>query len=118
MPEFLVMKRLTKLWTNFAKYGNPNSEESQSDLTIPNQETVKQSSVKRLTALWTDIAENGKTKPPKNDDVLNIEWKPVGSRGLNFLNIDKELSEGVNPNEERMNFWDQLYDDFSFAKFW
>lgn len=78
--EEVTMKRLTKLWTNFAKYGNPNPQES--------------------------------------DDLLNIEWEPVGKDGLNYLNIDKDLSIGVNPEAERMEFWDRLYDKYPSAKFW
>lgn len=79
-PEELTMKRLVKLWTNFAKTGNPNSKEK--------------------------------------DELLDIEWEAVGKDGLNYLNIDTDLSVGINPDAERMEFWDKLYENFSFAKFW
>lgn len=79
-PEEVMVKRLTKLWTNFAKYGNPN--------------------------------------PRTTDDLLEIEWKPVQKSGLNYLNIDTEVSVGVNPDAARMKFWDQLYEDYPFAKYW
>lgn len=78
--EEVIMKRLTKLWTNFAKYGDPN--------------------------------------PKETNDLINIRWEPTGSNGLNYLNIDRELSVGVNPDAERMEFWDKIYDDYPFAKYW
>lgn len=79
-PEEIVTKRLTKLWTNFAKFGNPN--------------------------------------PKSKDELINVEWEPVGGNGLNCLNIDRELSLEVNPEAARMQFWDDLYNDYPFAKFW
>lgn len=79
-PEEITIRRLVKFWTNFARYGNPNSTEK--------------------------------------DELLNIEWEPVSRDGLNYLNIDKDLSIGVNPETERMEFWDKLYDNYPFAKFW
>lgn len=74
------MKRLTKLWVNFAKYGDPNSKEK--------------------------------------DELVDVEWNPVGRSGLNCLNIDRELNTEVNPEAERMAFWNSLYEDFPDAKFW
>lgn len=75
-----TMKRLTKLWSNFAKYSDPNSKE--------------------------------------NTEILKVEWKPVMKDELNFINIDEELTVGVNPEAERMAFWDRLYENFSHAKHW
>lgn len=74
--------------------------------------------VKRLTKLWTNFAKTGNPNPRTPDELIQIEWEPVGKNGLNYLNIDKELSIGVNPDAERMNFWEQLYENFPFAKFW
>lgn len=79
-PEEVISKRLVKLWTNFARFGNPNSKE--------------------------------------DDELLNVEWEPVGRDDLNYLNIDRDLSVGVNPEAARMEFWDQLYDNYPSAKFW
>lgn len=71
---------MTKLWTNFAKYGDPNS----------------------------------KTK----DGLLDVEWKPVARNEINYLNINEELTNGVNPDAERIAFWDELYEGFPDAKYW
>lgn len=71
---------MTKLWSNFAKYGDPNSRE--------------------------------------NNEFFNVAWKPVTKNELNFINIDEELTAGVNPEAERMAFWDRLYENFPDAKYW
>lgn len=68
--EERMMRRITKLWANFAKYGNPT---------------------------------------PEKDKLLNVEWKPVsGEKELNYLDIGEELIMKVNPESERMAFWDEI----------
>lgn len=74
--------------------------------------------VMRLTKLWTNFAKYGNPTPKGADNLLNVLWKPVGRNRLNYLNIDMELSVGENPEAERMEFWDKLYDDYPSAKFW
>lgn len=71
-----------------------------------------------MTRLWTNFAKYGNPNPKKVDELLEIEWKPVADKEYHYLNIDEELSTGVNPDAERIAFWDQLYDDFPEAKFW
>lgn len=77
-----VIKITTKIWTNFAKYGNPNPETA------------------------------------NDDEKLNINWKPVTEEELHYVNIDKELSTGINPEAGRMAFWDSLYESCPEAKYW
>lgn len=79
-PEEVVVKRLTNLWANFARYGDPN--------------------------------------PKEKDELIDVDWKPVRRDELNCLNIDTELSIEVNPEAERVAFWDGLYEEFPEAKFW
>lgn len=73
---------------------------------------------KRLVNLWANFAKFGNPNPRGRSELIDIEWEPVGGNGLNYLNIDAELSLGVNPEAERMQFWDELYNDYPFAKFW
>lgn len=79
-PEDVAIKRVTKIWTNFAKYGNPAPEEK--------------------------------------DVFVNVVWKPVMTGELNYVNIGKELSAGVNPDADKIAFWDRLYDKYPAAKYW
>lgn len=64
---------MTKIWTNFAKYGNPNY------------------------------------KTNDESELLDVLWKPVKKGELNYVNIDKELTTGVNPDADRVAFWASLY---------
>lgn len=74
-----MIQKMTKIWSNFARYGNPN---------------------------------------PKDETVFDKEWKPVAKGKLHYVNIDKQLSTGVNPEAERVAFWDSLYENHIEAKFW
>lgn len=68
-PEVKMMRRMTKLWANFARYGDPT---------------------------------------PEKDELLNVEWKPVTNKELNYLDIGEELTMKINPEKERMYFWDEI----------
>ncbi|XP_022908377.2 juvenile hormone esterase-like [Onthophagus taurus] len=72
--EDLTIKRMVKLWTNFAKFGNPNGKNI-------------------------------------NDDLINVQWDPVELNKFNYLCIDKELTAGVNPDEDGVKFWEDFYKD-------
>lgn len=73
---------------------------------------------KRLINLWANFAKFGNPNPQEKNELIDVEWEPVGKDGLNYLNIDRELSLGVNPEAARMQFWDELHEDYPFAKFW
>uniref|UniRef100_A0A336MQG4 Carboxylic ester hydrolase n=3 Tax=Culicoides sonorensis TaxID=179676 RepID=A0A336MQG4_CULSO len=74
--ETQVKYRMVKMWTNFAKFGNP-------------------------------------TPYGKDDDALNgVTWKPVnGTDVMNvpFLNINAKNEMKLNPDPDRLKFWDNLY---------
>lgn len=72
----------------------------------------------RMSRLWTNFAKYADPNPKEKDGFLEIEWKPVAKNELNYLNIDDELTVGVNPDGERIEFWDNLYEEFSYAKYW
>lgn len=71
-----------------------------------------------MSKLWTNFAKYGNPSPKEADELLNIEWKPVTKDEWNYLNIDETLSTGVNPDAERIAFWDKLYEEFPDAKYW
>ncbi|XP_048507575.1 esterase FE4-like isoform X2 [Athalia rosae] len=59
--EKIVSDRMVKLWTNFAKHGNPT---------------------------------------PETNDLINVKWLPVTENEKHYLNIDGELSAGIDPDEK------------------
>lgn len=74
--------------------------------------------IKMITTIWTNFAKFGNPNPKNANDQLNVEWKAVTKDILNYVNIDRELSTGVNPETERIAFWDSLYEDYPEAKYW
>lgn len=70
-----------------------------------------------MTKIWSNFARCGNPNP-KGDEILEAEWQPVAKGELHYVNIDKELSTGVNPDAERIAFWDNLYENYTEAKFW
>lgn len=81
--------------------------------------SLVETTIKRMIKFWTNFAKYSNPVPNNTkDDVLNIEWKAVAKSELNYLNIGDELNTGVNPDAERMKFWDKLYEDYPEAKYW
>lgn len=75
--------------------------------------------IKKMTKIWTNFARFGNPNPQNNEDErLNIDWKPVTKDEMNYVNIDEQLSSGINPEAERVAFWDSLYDCYPDAKYW
>lgn len=70
-PEDKAIRRFCRLWTNFAKYGNPT--------------------------------------PSDDDHLLQIKWKNFTKNEQNYLEINQELGDRVDPLKERMAFWEDLY---------
>lgn len=69
-----------------------------------------------MTRLWTNFAKTGNPNSKENDGLLNVEWKPVTKSEMHFLDFDNELRVGVNPDGERMAFWDDIYEEYSWTK--
>lgn len=59
--------------------------------------------------MWTNFAKTGNPNPLNKDNLINVEWKPVvNGNEMNFLDIDVELTAGINPENDRMKFWDDI----------
>ncbi|KAI4468856.1 carboxylesterase [Holotrichia oblita] len=57
----------------------------------------------RIMALWTNFAKYGNPTP---DDFTEFKWEPVTSDTFNYVDFGSLTTDpGVNPDEERMNFW-------------
>lgn len=66
--------------------------------------------MKRITKLWTNFAKRGDPNPTVNDELMNVVWKPiVNEKEVNYLEIGDKLLTGVNPESDRMSFWDSIF---------
>uniref|UniRef100_A0A1A9X418 Carboxylic ester hydrolase n=1 Tax=Glossina brevipalpis TaxID=37001 RepID=A0A1A9X418_9MUSC len=78
--EVVVKNRMVRMWTNFAKYGNP-------------------------------------TPAHKEDNLINTVWLPINPDSvmdnLNFMDISATLDISRNPEFERQQFWDYMYEHYN-----
>ncbi|KAI7815249.1 esterase, partial [Rhyzopertha dominica] len=65
--------------------------------------------IRRMTTLWTNFAKYSDPNPKENNPLTDVVWKPVTINEMNFLEIGEELSVGVNPEADRMAFWDSIF---------
>lgn len=65
--------------------------------------------MKRFIRLWANFARTGNPTPDKNDQLLNVQWKPVTREENWVLDIGTKLEMREFPNRERMEFWDSIY---------
>jgi carboxylesterase type B len=78
--------------------------------------SIEEKSVTRFVKLWTNFAKYGNPTPDKNDLVLDVVWKPVTGKELDYLDIGKDLVARTNPYFERLNFWKEIYVNSPAAK--
>lgn len=71
--------------------------------------SIEDISIKRFVKLWTRFAYNGDPNPMQQNSLINIKWEPIENDKLNFLDIGENLTVGVNPEIERMNFWTSIF---------
>ncbi|KAK5647711.1 hypothetical protein RI129_002603 [Pyrocoelia pectoralis] len=70
--------------------------------------SIELQTIKRFITLWTNFAKTGNPNPPKQDSLMNVCWSPVEKGKLSYLEIGENLTVGVNPDEERIAFWNEL----------
>ncbi|KAF5299079.1 hypothetical protein FQR65_LT09437 [Abscondita terminalis] len=73
---------------------------------IPN--SVEDKVMKTCVKLWTNFATHGNPNSSKKDDLININWKPVKGDDIDYLDIGENLTTGINPDQNRVRFWDEL----------
>ncbi|KAF5299080.1 hypothetical protein FQR65_LT09438 [Abscondita terminalis] len=73
---------------------------------IPN--SVEEKVMRTFVKLWTNFATNGDPNSSPKDDLINIYWKPVRGNDLDYLDIGENLTTGINPEQNRLRFWDEL----------
>ncbi|CAH1110141.1 unnamed protein product [Psylliodes chrysocephalus] len=69
---------------------------------------IERRAIRRFVKLWTNFARTGNPTPKGND--LNIEWKPVDTKTVHFLDIGEELTVDTDPESERMKVWKEIFE--------
>nr|XP_022909162.1 juvenile hormone esterase-like [Onthophagus taurus] len=75
--------------------------------------SLEDKTIKRMIELWTNFATTGNPNPTKPNDLINVTWKPISNGALNFIDIGSDLSGGINPDGNRMDFWKEIYNSVS-----
>ncbi|CAG4978995.1 unnamed protein product [Colias eurytheme] len=65
--------------------------------------------IDQVTKLWTNFARYGNPTP---DDSLGVKWQPYTLENQSYLDIGEKLIPGVSPNEEEINFWEDIYREY------
>ncbi|KAJ8710914.1 hypothetical protein PYW08_009429 [Mythimna loreyi] len=69
--------------------------------------------VEIVTKLWTDFAKYGNPTP---DDSLGVKWSPYTLEYQEYLDIGNELKSGNAPDEEEIQFWENILTDYGQKK--
>lgn len=69
--------------------------------------SIEETSVRRFVKMWTSFAATGNPTQEENNFV-NLKWLPVEKNKMNYLEIGENLSMCLNPDAERMKFWDDI----------
>ncbi|GJQ72641.1 hypothetical protein Trydic_g1303 [Trypoxylus dichotomus] len=68
---------------------------------------------KCITTLWTNFAKYGNPTPNNGSEVCGgVIWKPItpkNRKALYYIDIDKNVTVGENPNAPNMTFWRNLF---------
>ncbi|KAK9886892.1 hypothetical protein WA026_019149 [Henosepilachna vigintioctopunctata] len=64
----------------------------------------------KFIKLWTNFAKYG--NPIQSEEFINVKWKTVEKERMNFLDIADNMTVGIDPEKERMAFWDQLFGNY------
>lgn len=67
--------------------------------------------IQRFVKLWTNFARYGEPTPHDDETLNSVKWIPSSLDNIQFLDIGPELSLIENVDKERIQFWDQLYDE-------
>lgn len=68
--------------------------------------------IRRISKLWTNFAKTGDPNSKNKNELLSVHWKAATKAELNFLDIDETLTASINPDGDRMTFWDNIYEKY------
>ncbi|KAF5273127.1 hypothetical protein FQA39_LY07617 [Lamprigera yunnana] len=104
-----LYKKLLQITNAGACHGDDIGYLFTNTLTTPLiRNSTEEITVRRFVKLWATFAKTGNPNPPENS-LINIFWKPVEKKKFHFLEIGDNLTVGVNPEQERMNFWEEIF---------
>ncbi|KAJ8930543.1 hypothetical protein NQ314_016658 [Rhamnusium bicolor] len=70
--------------------------------------------IQRFVKIWTNFARYGNPTPQEDDSLNRVLWTPIESENIEiFLEIGEELKLIKNLDEERIKFWDNIYEQSS-----
>lgn len=70
---------------------------------------IRDITFKRLTRFWINFVKYGDPNPLTKDPLINVKWRQAKRTEMNYLIIENDLKMSVNPMEDRMRFWDGLF---------
>lgn len=78
-----------------------------------------------ISAIYINVSVSSNPTPSEEEVLDNIRWPSAyttrssesQARQLNYLNIDKKLSVMKNPENDVINFWEELYDEYGQPPF-
>ncbi|XP_049950572.1 juvenile hormone esterase-like [Schistocerca serialis cubense] len=71
--------------------------------------SAEETAIARMTKLWTNFAKTG-NPTPEDDPLLTAKWPLFNANNPEYLNISHTgLEVGSNLLQERMSFWEDLY---------
>ncbi|KAK9730605.1 Carboxylesterase family [Popillia japonica] len=72
---------------------------------------------KCIVSLWTNFVKYGQPTVPKNKSVCGgVNWKaitPTARQELYFVDINKKVTAGINPDKGNMTFWSNLFEEYA-----
>ncbi|KAF5299075.1 hypothetical protein FQR65_LT09433 [Abscondita terminalis] len=77
-------------------------------LPIIKSKTVEEKTMRRFVNMWTNFATSGNPNYPKIETFSKIEWKPIERDDLHYIEIGENLTFGINPDQDRMKFWNEV----------
>lgn len=71
--------------------------------------SVEDVTIQRMVKLWTNFARFGDPNVKEFDKNISTRWDPIERGKFHFLDIGNDISAGVDPDYERIRFWDNIY---------
>ncbi|KAL3278477.1 hypothetical protein HHI36_013796 [Cryptolaemus montrouzieri] len=88
---------------------------------VPNAPKVQPGSLeditrKRFVTLFINFVKTGNPNPRKISDLIPIKWEPVKNGEMKLLDIGKNLAMKIDPEEDSMLMWDEIFQSYDHSK--